>query len=441
MKILLVGMNHRTAPVALRERFAVADPVPMLQKLAASEEIEEVALLSTCNRIELLATTSNALAARHRLLGFFTQEWLADAGGLDPRTAEEALYIHRDEEAVSHLFRVASAIDSMVVGEPQILGQVKDAYRQAVDAGVSGPILARLFQRAFSTAKRVRSETRLAEGPVSVARVGVDLVGQVFERLETKHALLVGAGEMVETALVAMQREGLARVSIANRTRAHAEELARQFGAEAHALDALPALLEEADIVLTSIGGDGPLLSRETIEQSLRGRRSRPMVVIDIGVPRNVDSRVDGLENVYLYNIDDLQEFAALNAEDRLREVARAGRIVQVETERFEGWLAALHAVPTIRHLTARAESLRRTELDRSLDRLDLDDAQREGIETLTRSLVNKLLHFPLRRLRQDSDREEGIAMLEAARTLFGLDEAPDVLDPDSPSSEDPDER
>lgn len=440
MKILLVGMNHRTAPVELRERFAVADPVPVLQKLAASDELEEVAILSTCNRIELLATTSNVEAARHRLLRFFTHEWLGDTGGSHRGAAEGALYIHRDDEAVSHLFRVASAIDSMVVGEPQILGQVKDAYRQAVDAGVSGPILARLFQRAFSTAKRVRNETRLAEGPVSVARVGVDLVGQVFERLETKQALLVGAGEMVETALVAMQREGLTRVSIANRTRAHAEELAQRFGAEAHELEALPSLLEQSDIVLTSIGGDAPLLSREAIERSLQPRRFRPMVVIDIGVPRNVDPDVDELENVYLYNIDDLQELAALNAEDRLREVSRAGRIVQVETERFEGWLAALHAVPTIRHLTARAESLRRSELDRSLERLDLDDAQREGIETLTRSLVSKILHFPLRRLRQNSDREEGIAMLEAARTLFGLDE-PDPLDADSRSSEDPDEQ
>ncbi len=423
MKVLLIGMNHRSAPVELRERFAVGDLGPALEKLADSSEIEEVAILSTCNRVEVVATVSNFDAARHRVIRFFGSEWQPDVALPSASPIEDHLYVHRDGDAISHLFRVTSALDSMVVGEPQILGQVKEAYRLAVDAGVSGPILSRLFQRAFATAKRVRSETRIAEGPVSVARIGVELVGQVFEDLGSKQGLLIGAGEMVEAALVALQGHGLQRAVIANRTLEHAEELAARFGVEAAGLSDLPSILSGSDIVLSSIGGEGPILTREVMESALQKRRGRPMVVIDIGVPRNVASDVDDLESVYLYNIDDLQGIAVSNTEHREREAILADRIVLAEQERFEGWLGALQSVPTIRDLTGRAESLRRAELDRSLDRLGLDEQQREGVEVLTRSLVQKLLHFPVRRLRSEADRDEALAMLEAARVLFGLDE------------------
>lgn len=446
MNVLVVGMNHRSAPIELRERFAIDDPVPALEKLAASEELEEVAILSTCNRVEVIATAANLEAARHRLVRFFTSEWQSDIDLPGGANIEEHLYIHRDGDAISHLFRVSCALDSMVVGEPQILGQVKDAYRLSVDAGVSGPILSRLFQRAFATAKRVRTETRIAEGPVSVARVGVDLIGQVFEDVGSKQALLIGAGEMVEAALVALQGRGLRRAAIANRTMDNAKELAARFGVTAHGIADLPVLLADSDIVLTSIGGEEPILTRESLATALRKRRGRPMVVIDIGVPRNVASDVDELDSVYLYNIDDLQGIAASNAEERDREALRANRIALAEQERFEGWLGALQAVPTIRDLTQRAETLRLSELDRSLDRLGLDDDQREGIDVMTRSLVMKILHFPLKRLRAESDRAEALAILEAARALFGLDE-PDakserdgrVVDPES--ADPPEER
>lgn len=433
MKILVIGMNHRSAPVELRERFAVDDLGPALEKLAASSEIEEVAILSTCNRVEVIATVSNFEAARHRVIRFFRSEWQPEIPIPRAVVIEDHLYVHRDGDAISHLFRVSSALDSMVVGEPQILGQVKDAYRLAVGAGVSGPVLSRLFQRAFVTAKRVRNETRIAEGPVSVARVGVDLVAQVFEDLVSKQALLIGAGEMVEAALVALQRNGLRRVAIANRTVGRAEELATRFGVEAYGLSDVSALLSDSDIVLTSIGGNEPILTRAAMAEALRNRRGRPVVVIDIGVPRNVASDVDDLDSVYLYNIDDLQGIAASNAEHRDKEALLADRIVLAEQERFEGWLGALASVPTIRDLTGRAELLRRAELDRSLDRLSLDPSQREGVEALTRSLVQKILHFPLKRLKGDSDREEALATLEAARSLFGLDEAAEQGEPSEP--------
>jgi glutamyl-tRNA reductase len=322
-----------------------------------------------------------------------------------------------------HVLRVAASLDSMVVGEPQILGQTKDAYRSAVECGASGPILDRLYQRAFSTAKRVRNETRIAEGPTSVARVAVNLARQIFEDFEDKHALLIGAGEMIEMALTALRAAGLSSVSVANRTAERAARLAVEFGATAHGLDELPALLAESDVVLTSIGGNRPLLTPELVGAALRSRRGRPVFVIDIGVPRNADPAIDALDGVYRYDIDDLAAVASQNAEGRHRETARAEAIVAEEQQRFEGWFAALRAVPTIKHLRARVEEIRAREVERAAGRMDLDDGSREAVEALTRAIVNKILHTPLTRLREEAEREEGVAYLEVARILFGLDD------------------
>jgi glutamyl-tRNA reductase len=331
---------------------------------------------------------------------------------------------------VSHVFRVASAIDSMVVGEPQILGQMKDAYRLALETGSCGPLLSRLFQRAFATAKRVKNETRIAHRPVSVARVAVDLARQIFEDLGDKRALMIGAGEMIEMALFALQREGLGDQRIANRTRERAQALADRFRASAHGLDELDRLLASSDIVLSCIGGDAPILTPERVATALRARRSRPLFLIDIGVPRNVDPGVNELDNAYLYDIDDLQDVAAANEQERRRESLAGERIVLEEQERFAGWLVALQAVPTIKHLRARAEQIRTSELARAARRLGLDDDQHAGVEALTRAIVNKLLHPPLARLGAQTDREEGLAVLEEARALFALD------DPQAPGAE-----
>jgi glutamyl-tRNA reductase len=423
VRILLYGMNHRTAPLEVRERFATDDPEPLLRKLVAGGQIEEAVLVSTCNRVEVVVTTHHPEAARHRLRRFFEFDL---AGGFLPeleRDLDDHLYLRRDREAICHVMRVASAIDSMVVGEPQILGQMKDAYREAVEAGTCGPVLSRLFQRAFSTAKRVRDETRISERPVSVARVAVELAKQIFERFDDKTALLVGAGEMIEAALFALQREGLEKKRVANRTRAHAESLARQFEASAHGLDELDDLLVTSDVVLTCIGGGSALLTRERVRKAVRARRNRPMFFIDMGVPRNVEPEVNRLDSVFLYDMDDLQEVAASNVEERRREAERAERIVVEEQERFDGWMVALQAVPTIKHVRARAEAIRERELDRMLRRMGLDDGQIEAVEQLTRAIVNKILHAPLARLRAETDREEGLAMLEAARALFALED------------------
>jgi len=428
VKILLVGLSHRSAPVELRERFAIDAPEPILAKLVAADEIDEAFLLSTCNRTEALVLTRRPEAARHRLRSLFARELAGE--DVSPGAVEKALYEYTDSRAMQHVFRVAASLDSMVVGEPQILGQVKDAYRAAAGAGATGVILGRLLNRAFATAKRVRSETRIAERPLSVARVAVDLARQIFESLEGKRALLVGAGDMGEIALEALRAEGLRELCVANRTPERARALAERFGARASGFDALPALLEAADVVLTSVGGGEPVLTPQMVAAAMHGRGHRPMFVIDIGVPRNVDPAVNEIAAVYLYDIDDLDRVASANAEQRRREVERAEAIVQEEQQRFDGWLAALRAVPTIRHLRARGEAVRQGELERFLRRNNLGPEQREALEALTRAIVNKLLHAPVSRLRAEAETEEGLAYLEAARVLFALD------DPGAPGAE-----
>ncbi len=432
MKILLVGMSHRTAPVEVRERYAVGSEkaIAALGKLLEHPEIGEGVLISTCNRVEVVVTTEECGEADPLLRRFFHTQL---GGQVEPSGADaldEHLYAYSDREAIRHVFRVAASIDSMVVGEPQILGQMKEAYRNAAESRSCGPILSRLFQRAFATAKRVKNETRIAERPVSVARVAVDLASQIFENLAEKKALMIGAGEMIEMALFALQREGLAGLRVINRTPAKAEALAAQFEASAHGLDQLDEVLLDSDIVLSCIAAEEPILGADAMSSVLKLRRNRPVFLIDIGVPRNIAAEVDGLDNAYLYDIDDLQEVAASNEEERHRESLGAERIVLEEEERLAGWMVGLGAVPTIRHLRARAEFVREREIRRLFSRVDLSQEQRKGVDALTRAIINKILHSPLARLRALDEHEEGLAVLKEARALFGLD------DPNAPGAE-----
>lgn len=422
MKMMLLGMNHQSAPIGVRERMAVDEPGPLLQKLVAGDDIEEAVLFSTCNRVEVLVLTHSPEGARHRLRSFFSLE-LARKDLPADFDLDEVTYEYRDGEAVNHVLRVASALDSMVVGEPQILGQAKDAYRAAVECGACGPILGRLFQHAFSTAKRVKTETRIGERPVSVARVAVDLAKQIFERFGEKRALLIGAGEMGEVVLRTLRKNGLESICVANRTPERAAALAAQFGATAHGLDELEMLIRDADVVITSIGGDTPILTFDLASRALRDRRHRPLFVIDIGVPRNADPAIDAIDNLYRYDLDDLGSVANSNAEQRAREAERATTIIVEEQQRFDGWFAALRAVPTIRHLRDRSEGIRSRELERALARLGLGDVEQAAVDALTKSIVNKILHAPISRLKQEAEREEGMAYLEVARVLFGLDD------------------
>ena len=432
MKVLLLGASHRSAPIEVRERFAVDDVEPLLRKLVESPEIEEAVLLSTCNRSEVLVVTRSLESARLRLHTFFRHD-LAGAKGADS-TSSVARYLYEftDGEAMMHLMRVASSLDSMVVGEPQILGQAKVAYGAAVECGAAGPILSRLYQTAFATAKRVRTDTRIAERPVSVARVAVDLAKQIFENLGDKHALLIGAGEMVEMALRSLRGEGLQSLCVANRTVENAQQLARDLDASAHSLEELPQLVSRADVVLSCIGGDGVVLGHSEIAALLKRRRSRPLFVIDLGVPRNVDSEIGQLDNVFLYDVDDLDGIASENAESRRGEIEQGEAIVAEESRRLEGWFTALRAAPTIKHLRVRMEAIREREVDRAASKAGLDEEQRQVLETVTRRVVSKILHAPMTTLRREAEREEGLAYLEVVRTLFSLDDADEESDSDT---------
>lgn len=424
MRVMLVGMNHRTAPLALREQLAVSDPIPPLRKLVAGDEIDEAVLVCTCNRVEVVVTTRQPEAARVRIRSFLRRELAERDLGPD---VEGCLYEHLDGDAMRHVLRVACSLDSMVLGEPQILGQTKDAYHRAAECSAAGPVLARLFQQAFATAKRVRTETRIAERPLSMARVAVELARRIFEELADKRALLVGAGEMIEAAIEALRGAGLAQVAVANRTPERAAELAARCAGTAHGLEELPRLLADSDLVLTCIAASEPVLTPELVESSLRARRGRPVFVIDLGVPRNADPAIDEVDNVYRYDVDDLGSMAEENARARQQERARAEAIVEAQKQRFDGWLAALRAVPTIRHLRERAEAIRAAEFERVVGRLQLGAGERESVEYLTRAIVNKLLHEPVTQLRRAAEREEGVATLEVARLLFDLDAGVDA--------------
>jgi glutamyl-tRNA reductase len=422
VSLLLVGLSHRSAPLALREQLAVPDPAPALRRLVAADEIDEAVLVATCNRVEVVATTASEDAARRRLRSFLRYD-LAERD-LGPEL-ERSLYDRVDGDAMRHVLRVASSLDSMVLGEPQILGQAKDAWRRAVACGASGPVLARLFQEAFATAKRVRTETPLAERPVSLARVAVDLAHRIFDDLAGTRVLLVGAGKMVEAAATGLGDAGVARVAVANRTPERAAELAVRCGATAHGLDELPRLLAESDLVLASIAATEPVLTPPLVDAAMRARGDRPIYVIDLGVPRNADPAIDRIARVHRYDIDDLGTLAEENARARQRARVRAEAIVEEQKRRFEGWLAAQRAVPTIRHLRERAEAIRATELERVAGRLALAPADREAVEYLTRSLVNKILHEPMTELRHSARREDGAVVVRVARRLFGLDAEP----------------
>jgi glutamyl-tRNA reductase len=426
MKVMLLGMNHRSAPVEVRERFAVAQTGPLLRKLIDRPGIEEAVLLSTCNRVEVVVITKNPDAAQHVLLEFFARD-LAEGELPTGISLSDLTYLRHGRDAIEHVFRVASAIDSMVVGEPQILGQVKDAYRDAVEVSACGAVLSRLYQRAFATAKRVKNETGIAKRPVSVARVAVDLAKQIFENLEEKSALLIGAGDMIEAALVALDDHGLGERRIANRTPAHAEPLARQFGGTAHGLGEIDELLGQSDVVLTCVAADEPILTRAQVQASLAKRGARPLFLIDIAVPRNIDPAVHEIDEAYLYDLDDLQDVAAENEEERRRESERAERIILEEREHFDGWMVTLQAVPTIRDLRQRVEEIRQAELERYSGRLALDEEQSEAVDRLTRGIVNKIMHAPISRLRDETNREVGLARLDEARSLFALDDEDEI--------------
>jgi glutamyl-tRNA reductase len=419
MAIVVLGVNHKTAPVELRERLHVPerDLPGSLASLGALPDVEEGLILSTCNRVEVYAVVSDGLAARAPLTTFLARE-----RGAPAEVLAESCYLHGDAEAVRHAFRVASSLDSMVVGEGQIVAQVKAAYGIAAREDATGPILNNLMERGLHVAKRVRTETGIATAPVSIASVAVDLARRIFGDLAGRPVMIVGVGEMAELALTHLQDEGIRTVIVANRNFHRAVELAARVGGRAITFDGIRDALVEADIVISSTGAPHVILKREDLAEVVPRRHYRPLFLIDIAVPRDVDPRVNGLDNVYSYDIDDLRGVVGTNLAAREREAVRAEAIVDREVGHFMEWLQTLEVVPTIVSLRDRFETIRRAELEKALRTMgDLTAEQRDAVSALTTALTNKLLHPPLAELKRQAAARNGHEYAAAIRALFQL--------------------
>ena len=416
MTIRLLGVNHRTAPIELRERLAIAPEslTEATRLLLGTPGVREGMILSTCNRVELVTC--------HDQISPDVMDFLHRYFALDAELLRPHLYQYEDRDAVRHLFRVASSLDSMVVGEPQILGQVKEAFSAARSAGAVQSSLERLLQTTFTVAKRVRTETQIGGSSVSIASVAVDLAKRIFGSLEGKSVLLVGAGKMSELAARHLMEQGAGSILIANRTFERAVPLAQTFRGRAVRFEDLHAVADQADIVITSTGASQPIFRREHVQQFLHRRRNRPMFYIDIAVPRDVAPEVNRLEGAFVYDIDDLQSVAASHLNERSREAIQAEAIVQAEVERFASGQQSRIAVPAIVSLQQSMEEMRQAELRRMQSKLQsLSSEQRDAVEALTRGLINKVLHQPLQAMKTAA-REGDTRMVETVQQIFGLE-------------------
>lgn len=416
MSLIVLGINHRTAPVALREQLAfdVTTLPGALKELRQLDGVDEAVILSTCNRTELVLSASEE-GARH------ARDWLIDSRGVDPQ-ASDCLYQLVSQEAVQHVFQVACGLDSMVLGEPQILGQSKQAYRTATEIHTTGALLNRLYQRAFSVAKQVRTDTDIGASAVSVAFAAVRLCEQIFSGFEKRTALLVGAGDTIELATRHLHAKGLGRMIIANRSVGRARSLAAEYSAYAISLDEIPVHLADADIIFTSTASPVPILTREMVAEARHKRKRRPMFIVDIAVPRDVAADVAELDDVFLYTVDDLQNVIRENLQSRHQAALQAREIVVAETARFELVLRTLDAVPLIRQLREEAEALREEALTAARRQLSAGEDPAKVLEILARSLTKKLMHVPSARLRRAGEEGDKLLM-QMSRELFGIDE------------------
>jgi glutamyl-tRNA reductase len=419
MALFVAGLSHKNAPVALREQLAVEEDKlrELLRDIQADSVLPEVVVLSTCNRVEVYGVAeapgeARAVAFRH----------LCRHRGVDLAALEPMLYTHLDGDAVRHAFRVAASLDSMMVGEPQILGQVKDAFALAQACETVGPQLHTLFSQAFSVAKRVRTETEIARHAVSVSFAAVELAKKIFAGLGGRAVLLVGAGKMSELAAKHLVEQGAFPIYVTNRTWARAQDLARALSGTAVPWDELPTALGSVDIVVTSTGAAEPVVTRAAVTRAMQGRRGRPLFFIDIAVPRDVEPGVDGLDDVYRYDIDDLKQVVDANLRERAREAQRAEGLVEREVGKFLTRQGDVEVVPTIVSLRARLEEIRLGEVRRALARLpDATPETRAALDALSTSIVNKILHAPITKLRESSRAGAGRSWLELVHELFGL--------------------
>lgn len=418
MNILVIGLNHKTAAVEIREKVAFDGPklgeaVNLLKK---TPSVKENIVISTCNRVEIYAGVHNKESGAENIKDFIADFHKVQRGPLD-----EALYIYEGAKAVKHIFRVASSLDSMVVGEPQILGQLKDAFDFALKNKSTGVYLNRLMKKAVSVAKRIRTETKIAESAVSISFAAVELAKKIFEDLSTKSFMLIGAGDMAELAARHLINSGVQDVYVTNRTYERAEELAGEFDGKVIRFEDFGDELLHTDIVICSTGAPDYILRKEQAHRIMKERKQRPMFIFDISVPRNIDPGINDLDNVYLYDVDDLQGVVDTNIQERSKEAEKAERIVASEVESFLKWRDSLTSTPTIVALREKAEAIRKEELEKTLKKIGpLEENKIKAIECLTSSIVNKLIHPPTAALK--SEQEDRDIMIDIANRLFKLE-------------------
>ena len=424
--IVLLGVNHKTTPLAVREKLALsAGYEEPLRALGQLDELREYYLLSTCNRVEVLFTCQDVEQSKTRVL----EQLFANA--VPREELEQHIYQYLNDEAVEHLFLVAASLDSMIIGEAQILGQLKEAYRQAAQHGCSGFVLNKLLHKSFSVAKRVRTETRIGASAVSISYAAVELARKIFGDLAGKKVMLVGAGEMAELAAEHLVGQGVTEVIVANRTLQRAVNLARCFNGHAVGLEELLDQLQHVDIIISSTGSPDMILRKEDVRPIMRERRNQPLFFIDIAVPRDLDPAINDLDNVYLYDIDDLHNVVEINKSERDKEAVKAHRIIAEEKLKFGKWLANMESTQTIIQLRALVENLARTEVEKTMGRLEgLAGQDQEGMEKMIAALTSKMLYHPLQYLKNDNHCLSLQDRINTVRTLFQLDMGND--DPDA---------
>ena len=420
MEIILIGLSHKTASVEIREKFCLPKESlkEYLERLRGIPRIREGIVLSTCNRLEILAVAEGTDSGETDLRAL-----LAEMGQMRIEELAPYLYIHKGEGAIGHLFRVASSLDSMVLGEPQILGQLKEAYGQAAGCKATGLILNKLLHRSFFVAKRVRTETKIGNQAVSVSFAAVELAKKILGELEEKRVLVVGAGEMSELAVRHLISQGVQEIFVTNRTFSRAAELAEEFKGKAIPFEEIHRQLPKMDIILSSTGSSQYLIRREDLTSVIRMRKNRPMFFIDIAVPRDIDPQINEMDNVYVYDIDDLEGIVDVNKEERKNEVTKAQGIIAEGVKAFAQWQRSLEVVPTILALREQAEDVRRRELAKTLSLMkNPSEEDRKLLEVLTASVVNKILHGPISILKHQEERGHGKLYTEMIRKIFLID-------------------
>ncbi len=418
--ILVIGLNHKTAPVEVREKLAIppANIVPFLEKLVKQDSIKEALLITTCNRVEIYSVVKNLSDAIER-----EKKLLSETQNTEVSDFEVYLYAFSGIDAVRHVFRVASSIDSMIIGEPQILGQVKEAYRQSINARTAGPILNKLMHRAFHTAKRVRTETGIGKAAVSVSYAAVELATKIFGSLKGKKVLSMGAGEMGELVIKHLLQNNVGEIFVTNRTYARAEEIARTIGGHPVPFENLMDVLKETDILICSTGAPNYLITSANIKEIMPLRNYAPMFFIDISVPRNIDPDINNIENAYLYDIDDLEKVVWGNIKKREQDAKLAEQLIEEEVNAFSRWLEELKIVPIIVSLKNKIMQLGEEELNEAISKLkDISEEQKQVIRDLSEATINKILHLPITTLKKMQHNGESYIYMDALIKLFELE-------------------